>query len=119
MSLRLSCTIATVAIAFSTLHSVDVMVSHDSRDKHFTISTACAVCHIAAPGATAMTSNDGEDVSPYYTWQATMMANSFREIIDFSKNIPGFKKLDLNDQIALIKGSCVEMLFIKVSEELT
>lgn len=79
MSLRLSCTIATVAIAFSTLHSVDVVVSNDSRDKHFTISTACAVCHIAAPGATAMTSNDGEDVSPYYTWQATMMANSFRD----------------------------------------
>ena len=47
------------------------------------------------------------------------MANSFREIIDFSKNIPGFKKLDLNDQIALIKGSCVEMLFIKVSVVLT
>ena len=43
------------------------------------------------------------------------MANSFREIIEFSKNIPGFKKLNLSDQIALIKGSCIEMLFIKVS----
>ena len=55
----------------------------------------------------------------YFRYFSDLMANSFREIIDFSKNIPGFKKLDLNDQIALIKGSCVEMLFIKVSEELT
>ena len=51
----------------------------------------------------------------YFRYFSDLMANSFREIIDFSKNIPGFKKLDLNDQIALIKGSCVEMLFIKVS----
>lgn len=42
------------------------------------------------------------------------MAHSFREIIDFSKNIPEFKELALQDQIALIKGSCIEMLFIKV-----
>ena len=42
------------------------------------------------------------------------MAHSFREIIDFAKNIPEFKSLQLHDQIALIKGSCIEMLFIKV-----
>lgn len=51
----------------------------------------------------------------YFRYFSDLMANSFREIIDFSKNIPGFKKLDLNDQIALIKGSCVEMLFIKTN----
>ena len=46
------------------------------------------------------------------------MANSFREIIDFSKNIPEFQRLQLDDQIALIKGSCIEMLFIKVQSGL-
>lgn len=49
------------------------------RDPLFTTSDACAVCHIAAPGASAMKDADEEDVSPYYTWQATMMANSFRD----------------------------------------
>lgn len=51
----------------------------------------------------------------YFRYFSDLMANSFREIIEFSKNIPSFKKLDLNDQIALIKGSCVEMLFIKTN----
>ena len=51
----------------------------------------------------------------YFRYFSDLMANSFREIIEFSKNIPGFKKLNLSDQIALIKGSCIEMLFIKVS----
>ena len=50
----------------------------------------------------------------YFRYFSDLMANSFREIIEFSKNIPGFKKLNLTDQIALIKGSCIEMLFIKV-----
>lgn len=54
-------------------------VSQHYRDEHFTTSDACALCHIAAPGATAMKTNDDQDVSPYYTWQATMMANSFRD----------------------------------------
>jgi len=51
------------------------------RDPLFTTSEACAVCHIAAPGSTAMKlkNEDEDDVSPYYTWQATMMANSFRD----------------------------------------
>jgi len=51
----------------------------------------------------------------YFRYFSDLMANSFREIIEFSKNIPGFKKLSLSDQIALIKGSCIEMLFIKTN----
>lgn len=51
----------------------------------------------------------------YFRYFSDLMANSFREIIEFSKNIPGFKKLNLTDQIALIKGSCIEMLFIKTN----
>ncbi|MFY9345738.1 MAG: multiheme c-type cytochrome [Planctomycetota bacterium] len=45
----------------------------------FTTSEQCGVCHTTAPGATAMLDANGDDVSPYGTWQATMMANSFRD----------------------------------------
>lgn len=45
----------------------------------FTSSEQCAVCHSGAPGAHAMRSATGEDVSPYGLWQGTMMANSFRD----------------------------------------
>ena len=49
------------------------------RDEFFTTSERCAVCHTTAPGATAMTSATGDDISPYGLWQGTMMANSFRD----------------------------------------
>lgn len=49
------------------------------RADTFTTSEQCAVCHTTAPGATAMLDAAGEDISPYGTWQATMMANSFRD----------------------------------------
>ncbi len=48
-------------------------------EEMFTSSEQCAVCHTTAPGAKAMLDAEGEDVSPYTTWQATMMANSFRD----------------------------------------
>jgi hypothetical protein len=45
----------------------------------FTTSEQCAICHFPSPGATAMHNRLGDDVSPYGTWQGTMMANSFRD----------------------------------------
>jgi len=39
----------------------------------------CAVCHSVAPGASAMRTATGDDVSPHGLWQATLMANSFRD----------------------------------------
>ncbi len=57
--------------------------SHEPAPGHandpFTTSEQCAVCHFGAPGATAMRDAAGGDVSPYATWRATMMANSFRD----------------------------------------
>ncbi|MFO1076438.1 MAG: multiheme c-type cytochrome [Planctomycetota bacterium] len=53
--------------------------ARSSRDDHFTSSEQCAVCHSVAPGANAMRSPTGDDQSPYGLWQATMMANSFRD----------------------------------------
>ncbi|MFN6196599.1 MAG: hypothetical protein ACK5BN_22580, partial [Planctomycetota bacterium] len=54
-------------------------VADPHRKDLFTTSDQCAVCHLTAVGATAMRDAEGEDVSPYATWQATMMANSFRD----------------------------------------
>jgi len=45
----------------------------------FTTSEQCAVCHSIAPGAHAMRSALGDDVSPHGLWQGTMMANAFRD----------------------------------------
>ncbi len=39
----------------------------------------CALCHSAAPSASALTTATGDDVSPFETWSATAMANSFRD----------------------------------------
>ncbi|MBK8096549.1 MAG: hypothetical protein IPK26_05540 [Planctomycetes bacterium] len=52
---------------------------HGHRDEPFTSSTQCGVCHAIAPGANAMRSATGDDVSPYGLWQGTMMANAFRD----------------------------------------
>ena len=79
MFLRASSFFAFAAVVVCSMQSADSLGVHDFRDPHFTTSAACSVCHIAAPGATAMTDKDGEDISPFYTWQATMMANSFRD----------------------------------------
>ncbi|MGC6487753.1 MAG: hypothetical protein ACON4Z_08930 [Planctomycetota bacterium] len=74
---------AALAVVVCTASGPDPAPAEAQRDPHrdplFTTSDACAVCHIAAPGASAMKDADEEDVSPYYTWQATMMANSFRD----------------------------------------
>lgn len=73
----------TFAVAVCTATRSDLATNQGPRDPHrdplFTTSDACAVCHIAAPGADAMKVGDEVDVSPYFTWQATMMANSFRD----------------------------------------
>lgn len=45
----------------------------------FLSADRCAQCHSHSPTASALTSRTGDDVSPYGTWQATAMANSFRD----------------------------------------
>lgn len=39
----------------------------------------CALCHSSSPNARAMMDANGNDVSPFLTWSATTMANSFRD----------------------------------------
>lgn len=69
--------IATVAICSFVVPSPDAGSHH--IPEHFTSSEQCAVCHTPAPGATAMKSETGDDISPYGLWQGTMMANAFRD----------------------------------------
>jgi Cytochrome c554 and c-prime len=45
----------------------------------FATADGCSMCHSHSPDAIAMTTATGDDVSPYSLWQATLMANSFRD----------------------------------------
>ncbi|MFK7739645.1 MAG: hypothetical protein AB8H80_04915 [Planctomycetota bacterium] len=45
----------------------------------FATADGCARCHSASPQSHAMRSAVGDDVSPHGLWQATVMANSFRD----------------------------------------
>jgi hypothetical protein len=45
----------------------------------FATGDGCSMCHSTAPGARAMRTATGDDVSPYGLWQASLMANAFRD----------------------------------------
>ncbi|XP_028814429.1 bile acid receptor isoform X1 [Denticeps clupeoides] len=50
----------------------------------------------------------------------TEMATSHVQIlVEFTKNIPGFQGLDHEDQIALLKGSAVEAMFLRSAQVFT
>ncbi|MBX3461793.1 MAG: hypothetical protein KF830_01365 [Planctomycetes bacterium] len=50
-----------------------------AQNEAFATGDGCAMCHSAAPRATAMRDPTGADVSPHALWQASVMANSFRD----------------------------------------
>ena len=45
----------------------------------FATADGCATCHSASPGASALWSNTGHDVSPHGMWQGTIKANAARD----------------------------------------
>lgn len=45
----------------------------------FATGNGCSMCHAAADTASALRSPTGDDVSPHALWQATAMANAFRD----------------------------------------
>lgn len=45
----------------------------------FLTADRCAVCHNQSSRAAALTTASGDDASPHGTWQATAMANAFRD----------------------------------------
>ncbi|XP_062860268.1 bile acid receptor [Trichomycterus rosablanca] len=50
----------------------------------------------------------------------TEMATSHVQVlVEFTKNIPGFQSLDHEDQIALLKGSAVEAMFLRSAQPFT
>ncbi|XP_031420134.1 bile acid receptor isoform X2 [Clupea harengus] len=50
----------------------------------------------------------------------TEMATSHVQVlVEFTKNIPGFQSLDHEDQIALLKGSAVEAMFLRSAQVFT
>ena len=80
MVLRSASSLGLLSIALCSWWSAPAVERGDPhRADAFTSSEQCAVCHSSAVGATEMLSPAGDDVSPYGTWRATMMANAFRE----------------------------------------
>lgn len=45
-----------------------------------------------------------------------MATNQVQVLVEFTKNIPGFLSLDHEDQIALLKGSAVEAMFLRSAQ---
>jgi len=78
MLLRSTTTLATLSIAVCTWFG-EPFAERPARADIFTTSEQCAVCHSVSPGANAMRTRTGDDVSPYGLWQGTMMANAFRD----------------------------------------
>ncbi|KAF1386557.1 hypothetical protein PFLUV_G00096090 [Perca fluviatilis] len=48
-----------------------------------------------------------------------MATNQVQVLVEFTKNIPGFLSLDREDQIALLKGSAVEAMFLRSAQVLS
>jgi hypothetical protein len=61
------------------LHASGPPVVEPGAPHPFLASPTCAQCHSQTPSARALTSANGDDASPFGTWQATAMANSFRD----------------------------------------
>ncbi|XP_056622498.1 bile acid receptor isoform X1 [Triplophysa dalaica] len=48
-----------------------------------------------------------------------MATSQVQVLVEFTKNIPGFQSLDHEDQIALLKGSAVEAMFLRSAQVFT
>ncbi|KAM9480671.1 bile acid receptor isoform 2-T5 [Clarias gariepinus] len=48
-----------------------------------------------------------------------MATSQVQVLVEFTKNIPGFQSLDHEDQIALLKGSAVEAMFLRSAQAFT
>uniref|UniRef100_A0A8D0AN71 Nuclear receptor subfamily 1, group H, member 4 n=1 Tax=Sander lucioperca TaxID=283035 RepID=A0A8D0AN71_SANLU len=48
-----------------------------------------------------------------------MATSQVQVLVEFTKNIPGFLSLDCEDQIALLKGSAVEAMFLRSAQVLS
>ena len=90
LGLAISCAVATEATTAPTAPepsattavpaaNASVALKVDAGKGAFLDAQRCALCHSRSPRARAMTTLNGDDVSPHGTWSATMMANSFRD----------------------------------------
>ncbi|XP_072257199.1 bile acid receptor isoform X2 [Pyxicephalus adspersus] len=51
-----------------------------------------------------------------FVFLTTMATSHVQILVEFTKKIPGFQTLDHEDQIALLKGSAVEAMFLRSAE---
>lgn len=83
LTLAISCAVATdappPASGSTEVANASVALRVEAGSGAFLDAQRCALCHSRSPRARAMTTLNGDDVSPHGTWSATMMANSFRD----------------------------------------
>lgn len=46
---------------------------------------------------------------------AEVMTPSIIRVVEFAKKLPGFNQLDLDDQILLLKSSCMEIMCLRAA----
>lgn len=83
LAFAISCAVATDATPPASdsteVANASVALRVEAGSGAFLDAQRCALCHSRSPRARAMTTLNGDDVSPHGTWSATMMANSFRD----------------------------------------
>uniref|UniRef100_A0A8C6WH39 Nuclear receptor subfamily 1, group H, member 4 n=1 Tax=Neogobius melanostomus TaxID=47308 RepID=A0A8C6WH39_9GOBI len=60
--------------------------------------------------------HDQYSVEENFLLLTEMATNQVQVLVEFTKNIPGFLSLDHEDQIALLKGSAVEAMFLRSAQ---
>uniref|UniRef100_A0A8C5N4R0 Nuclear receptor subfamily 1 group H member 4 n=1 Tax=Leptobrachium leishanense TaxID=445787 RepID=A0A8C5N4R0_9ANUR len=60
--------------------------------------------------------DDGNSDDENFVFLTNMATNHVQLLVEFTKKLPGFQTLDHEDQIALLKGSAVEAMFLRSAE---
>ncbi len=76
-----------------------------AQNEVFATGDGCSMCHSTAPRSLAMRDANGADVSPHAMWQASVMANSFRD--PYWRASVAKERADAGDRAAEVEASCV------------
>ncbi|XP_053572974.1 bile acid receptor isoform X2 [Bombina bombina] len=66
--------------------------------------------------ATKLVLQDENNTDENFVFLTDMATSHVQVLVEFTKKLPGFQTLDHEDQIALLKGSAVEAMFLRSAE---
>jgi hypothetical protein len=76
-----------------------------AQNEVFATGDGCSMCHSTSKQSVAMRTATGEDVSPHAMWQASVMANSFRDPYWRASVVK--ERLAAGEHAAEVEASCV------------